>query len=103
MYAVVTTGGKQIKVTQGDLVRVEKLNALVGDTVELTDICLLAKEDGLVVDRTKLTTAKVICQVTGQDRRKKIRVFKKKRRKGYVRTQGHRQYYTELRVQQIQA
>ncbi|MBI5091151.1 MAG: 50S ribosomal protein L21 [Candidatus Hydrogenedentes bacterium] len=103
MYAVVTTGGKQIKVTQGDLVRVEKLSALVGETVELTDVCLLAKDDGLVVDRAKLTTAKVVCQVIAQDRRKKIRVFKKKRRKGYVRTQGHRQYYTELKVREIQA
>lgn len=103
MYAVVTTGGKQVRVSQGDVVRVEKLKALVGETVELTDVRLLAKDDGVVVDRATLAGAKIVCEVTAQDRRKKIRVFKKKRRKNYVRTQGHRQYYTELKVREIQA
>lgn len=103
MYAVVTTGGKQIKVAKGDIVRVEKIEAPVGDTVELGGVCLLAKEDSLVVDPKALAGAKIICEVTAQDRAKKIRVFKKKRRKNYMRTQGHRQYYTQLKVREIQA
>jgi large subunit ribosomal protein L21 len=103
MYAVVATGGKQIKVTKGDIVRVEKIEAPVGDTIELTAVCLLAMEDSLVVDPEILKTAKVVCEITEQDRAKKIRVFKKKRRKGYVRTQGHRQSYTQLKVRDIQA
>lgn len=103
MYAVVATGGKQIKVTKGDIVRVEKIEAPVGDTIELTSVCLLAMEDSLVVDPEILKTAKVVCEITEQDRAKKIRVFKKKRRKGYVRTQGHRQSYTQLKVRDIQA
>ena len=103
MYAVVTTGGKQIKVAKGDIVRVEKIEVPVGDTIELSNVCLLANEDSLVVDPKALETAKVICVVTEQDRAKKIRVFKKKRRKNYVRTQGHRQSYTQLKVSDIQA
>ncbi len=101
MYAVVNTGGKQVKVAQGDIVRVEKLNAPVGDTVELADIALLATDDKIVVEPKKLSKAKVLCEVLAQDRAKKIRVFKKKRRQGYVRTQGHRQSFTELKVVEI--
>ena len=103
MYAVVRTGGKQVKVAEGDVIRVEKIEALVGDRIELSEISLVAKDDGLVVDPGALADAKVVCAVLDQDRAKKIRVFKKKRRKGYVRTQGHRQSYTELRVEQISA
>jgi len=101
MYAVVKTGGKQIRVAAGDLVRVEKLDGTPGDRVELAEVCLLAKDDGLVVNPADLGTAKVVCQVVSQGRGKKIRVFKKKRRKNYIRTKGHRQSYTELRVQEI--
>ena len=102
MYAVVSTGGKQIRVEEGDVVRVEKLDAKVGDTVELDEVRLLAKDDSIVVDPSALEGAKVICLVSNQGRGKKIRVFKMKRRKGYKRTQGHRQDYTELRVQSIE-
>ena len=103
MYAVVTTGGKQVRVAEGDMIRVEKIEAPVGDVLELTDVCLLATEDALVVDPEALESAKVVCQVVSQGRRKKIRVFKKKRRKNYARTYGHRQSYTELKIQEIQA
>lgn len=101
MYAVVKTGGKQIKVAQGDVVRVEKLNAGVGDAVELGGVCLLAKDDGLVVNPGDLSGSKVVCQVLGHGQAKKVRVFKKKRRKNYIRTKGHRQQFTELRVREI--
>ena len=103
MYAVVKTGGKQYKVSEGDRLRVEKLDAPVGDTVELSEIAMLAKEDDIVVDSSALESVKVICEVVRQDRAKKIRVFKKKRRKNYMRTYGHRQSFTELRVEKIQA
>jgi large subunit ribosomal protein L21 len=101
MYAVVNTGGKQVKLAQGDHVRVEKLDAPVGDTIELSDLALLAKDDKIIVEPNKLSKASVVCQVVAQDRAKKIRVFKKKRRQGYTRTQGHRQSYTELKVLEI--
>ena len=102
MYAVVETGGKQYKVTEGDTLRVEKLDASVGETVELDSVCMLAKDDGVVLEKDALASAKVVAEVVRQDRAKKIRVYKKKRRKGYERTQGHRQAYTEIRVREIQ-
>ena len=101
MYAVVKTGGKQLKVFEGDVVRVEKIDAPAGDLVELDDVCLLVKDDGIAADPKALTGAKVMCQVVGQGRGRKIRVFKKKRRKNYSRRYGHRQAYTELRINEI--
>lgn len=103
MYAVVKTGGKQYKVTAGDTLRVEKLEVPVGGTVELNQVCLVATDDGVIVDPKALASAKVIAEVSGQGRRKKIRVFKYKRRKNYHRTYGHRQSYTELKIREIQA
>ncbi len=103
MYAVVTTGGKQFRLAEGDRVRVARIDAPVGDTIELDKVCLLAKEDGLVADAASLASARVVCEVVAHDRAKKIRVFKKKRKKNYTRTQGHRQDYTELKIQAIKA
>ena len=101
MYAVVTTGGKQLKVTTGDLMRVEKIDAPVGDRIELGNIKLIANDGGIIVDPKALETAKVVCEVTVQARAKKILVFKRKRKKNYQRTHGHRQHYTQLRVTDI--
>ncbi len=101
MYAIVATGGKQVRVAAGDVVQVEKLEAPVGDQVELGSVKMLATEDGLVTDAGKLAQAKVVCEVMDQGRGKKIRVFKYKRRKGYRRTMGHRQSYTQLKVKEI--
>ena len=101
MYAVVTTGGKQVKVAKGDQVRVEKIEAPGGDRIELGDVRLVANDDGIVVDPKKLASAKIVCEVTAQDRAKKILVYKKKRRKGFQRTKGHRQSYTQLKVTDI--
>lgn len=103
MYAVVITGGKQYKVAQGDRLRVEKLDAEIGETVDLGPVCMVAKEDGLVLDPVALGSAKVVAEVVGAGRRKKIRVFKMKRRKNYKRTYGHRQDYTEIKVREIVA
>lgn len=103
MYAVVATGGKQVRVTEGDTIRVEKIDAAVGDKVELADVAFVGGDKKTVLDEKGLGKAKVVCTVTGQGRRKKIRVFKYKRRKNYHRTKGHRQSYTELRVESIKA
>ena len=103
MYAVIMTGGKQYRVAPGDKVRVEKLDVPMGETVELDQVRLIAGEDGVVVAPDALASAKVVAEVTGQGRLKKIRVFKKKRCKNYTRTYGHRQSYTELTVRDIQA
>lgn len=103
MYAVVVTGGKQYRVAQGDRLRVEKLDTPVGEQVELDNVCLLVNDDGIVAEPGALSGAKVIAEVTGDGRRKKIRVFKKKRRKGYMRTYGHRQSFSEITIREIKA
>lgn len=103
MYAIVITGGKQYKVSQGDTLRVEKIEAEVGAHIELDRVAMLAKEDGVVVDPDALSSAKVLATVLRQGRAKKVRVFKYKRRKNYHRTRGHRQSFTELRIGEIQA
>jgi len=101
MYAIVTTGGKQYRVLEGDVFRTEKLDAPVGDTVELDKVSMLVKDEGIVVDPAALTGAKVVCHVVRQGKAKKVRVYKRKRTKNYARTQGHRQLFTELKVAQI--
>ncbi len=104
MYAVVKTGGKQYKVTENTQLRVEKLDAPVGERIELDSVRMLITDDAqVIVDPAALASARVCAEVAGHGRAKKIRVFKKKRRKGYERLQGHRQSYTLLHVQEIKA
>ena len=101
MYAIVKSGGKQFRVLEGDVFRVEKIDAPVGDQVELNEVSMLVKDDGVVVDPEQLAGAKVVCEIVGAGRARKVLVFKKKRKKNYTRTHGHRQPYTMLKVAQI--
>ena len=102
MYAVVCTGGKQYGVSPGQVLRVEKLSANVGETVTLNEV-LLVKDGGNVhLDPATLAHARVTARVTGQGRRRKIVLFKYKRRKNYRRKLGHRQMFTELTIEAIQ-
>ncbi len=103
MYAVVRSGGKQYKVGAGDVLRVEKLNAQVGDTVTFDDVLLVSDGETIQVEPSKLAQAKVRARVTAHGRRRKIVLFKYKRRKGYRRKQGHRQWFTELAIENIEA
>ncbi len=100
MYAVIRTGGKQYKVEEGDTLRVEKLEALKGDSVTFDDVLLIGGEDYAVGSPT-VKGAQVSASVVRQLRDKKIIVFKMKRRKRYRRTQGHRQYLTEVLITKI--
>lgn len=102
MYAVVRTGGKQVRMTPGEAIRVEKLGGEVGDTVELDDVLLLSGDDGLKVGQPVVEGARVVGTITEQGRGPKIVVFKMKRRKGYRRKQGHRQDYTEILVDRVE-
>jgi large subunit ribosomal protein L21 len=103
MYAVVRTGGKQVRVAPGESVRVEKLAGAVGDSVELDDVLLIGGEgDELKVGTPTLDGAKVVGTITAQDRYPKVVVFKMKRRTGYRRKAGHRQAYTEIRIDGIE-
>ncbi|MBE0585456.1 MAG: 50S ribosomal protein L21 [Desulfofustis sp.] len=101
MYAIIRTGGKQYQVAAGEQVRVEKLEGNVGDTVEIGDVLLVADGDDIVIGTPVVDGAKVVATIAEQGKDKKIRVFKKKRRKGYRLTKGHRQAYTALKIAEI--
>jgi large subunit ribosomal protein L21 len=98
MYAVIKTGGKQYRVQQGDVVKVEKLAAEEGSTVEFDQVLLVGDGDDVVVGVPYVDGGKVSATVKTHGRRKKVEVVKFKRRKNYLRHQGHRQAYTELEI-----
>ncbi len=102
MYAVVRTGGKQFRVEPGEAVRVEKLEGSVGDSIELSEVLLVGAEDGAKIGTPLIAGAKVVGTITAQGRGPKLTIFKMKRRKGYRRKAGHRQSYTEIRVDKIE-
>ncbi|MCH7599448.1 MAG: 50S ribosomal protein L21 [Myxococcales bacterium] len=102
MYAVVKTGGKQVRMNPGDAVRIEKLDGEVGDTIEFSDVLMVGGDEGVRIGTPQVDGAKVVGTILAQDRHPKIRVFKMKRRKRYRRTQGHRQSYTEVQIDRIE-
>ena len=102
MYAVVRTGGKQYKVSAGDVLRTERFDAEVGERVTLEDVLLVSDGENVQVDPAELARVKVTARVAGHGRGRKIVVFKYKRRKQYRRKQGHRQQYTELAIENIE-
>jgi len=102
MYAVIKTGGKQYRVSEGDIFRIEKLEAKTGDNITFDQILMLGEGSDMKLG-DDVASATVSAIVTDQGRDKKIIVFKKRRRKHYRRTQGHRQSYTAVRITSIQA
>ncbi|MEE2787811.1 MAG: 50S ribosomal protein L21 [Myxococcota bacterium] len=103
MYAIVKTGGKQYRVSAGQTVRVEKIDGTVGDSIELSDVLLVGGGEETVVGQPRVDGASVAAEIVEQGRAKKIIVFKKKRRKGYHKKQGHRQSFTSLKITEIRA
>jgi large subunit ribosomal protein L21 len=104
LYAVLVTGGKQYKVSEGDVIYVEKLDAEVDSTVEIEDVLAVSKEDGeIVVGKPKVEGAKVSAKVLSHGKNKKVIVFKYKRKIDYRKKQGHRQPYTKLQIEKIDA
>ena len=101
MYAVVETGGKQYTVGKDDVIRVPKLEANVGDEIELSSVLLLSDGGSVSVGTPLVSQAKVVASVLAHGRGEKIIVFKMKRRKGFRRKKGHRQDYTELLISDI--
>lgn len=103
MYAIIETGGKQIRVAPGNRVRVERLRAEVGDNVQFDKVLLVADDKETQIGTPHVEAAPVTAKVLDHGRDKKIRVIKMKRRKNYRRTYGHRQDYTELEILSIGA
>jgi large subunit ribosomal protein L21 len=102
MYAIIETGGKQYRVSQGDTIIVEKLPAEVGTTITLDKVHLVNTGDTVRVGTPYVSGAKVLAKVVEHGRGKKIVVFKYKPKKNYHRKQGHRQPYTKLTIETIQ-
>ena len=101
MIAVLETGGKQYRVSPGSLIRVEKLAAKKGEKVVLDKVLIIKKDKESFIGSPWLTEARVVAEVTKQDRDRKIIVYKFKRRKSYHRKYGHRQPFTELKIKEI--
>jgi len=102
MYAVVKTGGKQYKVSAGDMLKVEKLEGSVGDTIELNEVLMVGGEN-VAIGTPLVASASVIGKIVEQGKDKKILVFKSKRRKNSRKLNGHRQLRTILKIEKINA
>jgi large subunit ribosomal protein L21 len=101
MYAVIQTGGKQYRVKSGEQVKVEALSAEIGAAVSFDNVLALGEGDGIKVGAPFVSGAKVKATVVAQGRGEKVRIFKMRRRKHYAKTQGHRQNFTEVRIDEI--
>jgi large subunit ribosomal protein L21 len=97
MYAVIRTGGKQYRVSEGQTLRVEKLPGSAGDKITLGEVLLVGGES-LKIGQPLVAGASVLAEIKAQDRGPKIVIFKFRRRKNYRRKTGHRQPYTELKI-----
>lgn len=103
MYAIIETGGKQYKVSEGDVLRVEKLDVPEGATVTLDRVLAVGKDGELTVGTPLVENAKVSAKVQKHAKGKKVIVFKYKPKKNYRRKQGHRQPFTQLVIEKIEA
>ncbi|MGY0372440.1 50S ribosomal protein L21 [Clostridium sp. JNZ J1-5] len=103
MYAVIKTGGKQYKVQEGDVLFVEKLDAEIDSNVELTEVLAVNKDGELVVGSPVVEGAKVVAKVLKQGKARKVIVFKYKPKKDSRKKNGHRQPYTKLQIEKIEA
>ena len=101
MYAVIKTGGKQYKVSVGDKLKVEQIPADIDSTIELSEVLMIADGDAVQVGTPLVAGAKVTATVIAHGRGEKIRIFKMRRRKHYQKHQGHRQNFTEIRIDAI--
>lgn len=101
MYAVIRSGGKQYRVSPGQTIRLEKVAGDVGSKIELSDVLLVENDGQFQCGTPVVANVRIEATVVEQDRSKKILVFKKKRKKQYRRTKGHRQDYTAVRIDSI--
>ena len=102
-HAVIVTGGKQYRVAEGDVIYIEKLDVQSGDTVKFDKVLAVIDEDNSVFGAPTVDGAVVTANVVKNGKSKKIRVYKMKPKKGYRRTQGHRQPYTKVQIEAINA
>ena len=103
MYAVIKTGGKQYRVVAGEKLKIEQIPAEVGTEITLDQVLMVGEGETVNIGAPLVTGAKVTATVLAQGRHDKIRIFKMRRRKHYQKHQGHRQHYTEIRIDGISA
>lgn len=103
MYAIIKTGGKQYTISEGDVIKVEKLAGDVGSKIEFKDILMVSGDKEGKIGQPMLSHAKVTGEILEQDKVKKVIAFKMKRRKGFHKKIGHRQNFTSIRIQEIKA
>ena len=103
MYAVIATGGKQYRVTKDAVLRIEKLDAEPGSTVEFGEVLLVGEGANVQLGKPRLAGSKVIATVVRHGKGKKVSIVKFRRRKHYMRQKGHRQMFTEIKVTDISA
>ena len=103
MYAVIATGGKQYRVSQGDKIRVETLPYETGNNIDFNEVLMVSNGEETEVGKPYVEGAKVTAEVLDHGRGKKVRILKFKRRKNSIRRQGHRQNYIELKITSIDA
>ena len=103
MYAIIATGGKQYKVAEGDVVRVEKLGAEEGASFTFDQVLAVSDDNGLKIGQPTVAGASVSATVLGDGKAKKVIVYKYKPKSGYHKKNGHRQQYTEVKIDKINA
>ncbi|MCW8891571.1 MAG: 50S ribosomal protein L21 [Sedimenticola sp.] len=103
MYAVIQTGGKQYRVSEGDTVKVEKLGAEEGASLDLDKVLMVANGEDIKIGTPYVAGGKVTATVKSHGRAKKVTILKFKRRKHHMKRQGHRQWYTEIEITGISA
>ena len=101
MYAVIKTGGKQHKVAEGEILKVEKLKASEGEPIDINDVLLIEKDGEVTLGSPFIEGAKVTAKILRHGKEDKVTIIKMKRRKDYRKKQGHRQNYTEIQIEQI--
>ena len=102
MYAVIKTGGKQFKVTEGDILKVEKLSTEVGKVFSLNSVLTVIDGDKVTIGKPMIKGATVDATVVSHGKGDKVKIFKMNRRKGYRKSQGHRQSFTEIKINKIE-
>ncbi len=103
MYAVIESGGKQHRVTEGETLKLEKIEAAPGETVEFDKVLMIGGGDHLKIGTPMVAGSKVTAEVVSQGRHKKIKIVKFNRRKNYRKETGHRQWFTEVKITGISA
>ena len=101
MYAVIKTGGKQHRVSEGDVIAIEKINGGRGDSVVFDQVLMVEKEGDIRIGRPIIEGAKVVGEIVSQTKSAKLIVFKMKKRKGFHKKNGHRQLLTSMKIKEI--